>query len=130
MGLVPGGTQKDVTFLLQGMQGREAVIGRAGQAEVEKGWVNGPSALPHPTACPSQKHKLTLIHMGLALGIVGTLARDTPSCLLAGPCRVVAGRQLVCTDRFKTSWGCDLPLPTPLPVPCLAFSCTWQAPKR
>lgn len=73
----------DVTFLLQGMQGREAVIGRAGQAEVEKGWVNGPSALPHPTACPSQKHKLTLIHMGLALGIVGTLARDTPSCLLA-----------------------------------------------
>lgn len=33
-----------VTFLLQGMWDREAVIGWPGPAEVEKGWVNGPSA--------------------------------------------------------------------------------------
>lgn len=104
MGLVPGGTQMHVTFLVQGMRDREAVIGWPGQAEVEKGWVNGPSALSHPTACPSQKHKLILIHMGLALRIVGTLVRVTPSRLFAGPCRVVAGRHLIiCTDGFKTS---------------------------
>lgn len=45
---------------------------------MDKGRVNGPSALPGPVVCPSQKHKLTLTHMGLALGRVGTRVPDIP----------------------------------------------------
>lgn len=72
--------------------------------------MNGPSALPDPMACPSQKHKLNLTHTGLALEIMGTLVWDIPSHLFAGLCRVVAGRHLsVCTDGPKTSWAVAYP---------------------
>lgn len=103
---------------LQGMGGVEAVIGWPGQAEMDEGWVNGPSALPDPVACPSQKHKLNLTHTGLALGTMGTLVRDTPTRLFAGLCRVVAGRHLsICSDGLETSWDCGLLQPKLLPVP-------------
>lgn len=99
--------------------GTEAVIG---QDKLQWGGLgDGPLALPDPTACPSQKHKLALIPTGPALGRVGTLAWSSPRCLFAGLCRVGAGRHLgVCTDGPTTSQGCGPPQPKPLlsPAPC------------
>lgn len=65
------------------------------------------------------RHKSTkLTRMGLALGTMGTLVRDTPTRLFAGLCRVVAGRHLsICSDGLQTSWGCGLLQPKLLPVP-------------
>lgn len=102
---------------------------------MEKGWVSGPSALPDPVACPSQKHKLTLTHTAWPWGEWGPWCRTPQAVCLQGSAQwwlagtsASAQMDLRPDNGPKTRRARGLPWPNPLPVPCSVF-CTRQPPK-
>lgn len=116
--------------LFQGWGTQE--LGLAGQDKLKWiGLVNGPSAFPDPMACPSQKHKLTLTHTGLALGEWGRWCGTPQAVYLLGSAEWwLAGTLVSVQMDLRPSRGCGLPQPEPLPSPAHPSPAPGSTPKR